>query len=381
MLCWPVAARLGESCIPFMPSNDKRQTAVRWLRRVGLFVVSVTLCGPTPPIDARPFVQPETAGANDVRSGLEILRRKDRRVAAIGFRLAAANVDLCADRAWLIGAAFHDLSQYPHHLRDAMARQLSLNLGPAIFARVEDGPAHRAGLQDDDVILSIDGAALPRGTTGSDRGEFATMEHFLTALDEALSDGVAELMVSRGGSPFQLTVNATLGCASRFQVRPSPSLNAYADGRYVQITTALVDYMQDDEELAAALAHEFAHNLLRHRVRLNAAGIRRGILGNFGRNARLIRETETEADRLSVHLLDRAGIAPRAAIRFWQRFGRRGLNIFGSPTHGTWRQRVLAIEAEIAAIDAAKAAGRQAVPPFLEQLSRENGVGRARPLG
>ena len=48
----------------------------------------------------------------------------------------------------------------------------------------------------------------------------------------------------------------------------------------------------------------------RHRVRLDAARVSRGFLGNFGRNARLIRETEVEADRLSVYLLERAGYDP-----------------------------------------------------------------------
>ena len=61
--------------------------------------------------------------------------------------------------------------------------------------------------------------------------------------------------------------------------------------------------------------------------------MQRGFLGNFGRNARRIRETEVEADRLSVYLLDRAGYDPDAAVRFWSRFGRRGLNFLGSPTH------------------------------------------------
>jgi hypothetical protein len=46
--------------------------------------------------------------------------------------------------------------------------------------------------------------------------------------------------------------------------------------------------------------------MLRHRTRLDSGGVAY-FLGNFGRNARLIRETESEADRLSVYLLDRAG--------------------------------------------------------------------------
>ena len=34
---------------------------------------------------------------------------------------------------------------------------------------------------------------------------------------------------------------------------------------------------------------------------------------------------------MSVYLMERAGYDPEAAVRFWSRFGRRGLNFLGSP--------------------------------------------------
>src|SRR3546814_12802673 len=43
----------------------------------------------------------------------------------------------------------------------------------------------------------------------------------------------------------------------------------------------------------------------------------------FGRNARLIRTTEIEADRLSVVLLANAGYDPMAAARLWRDHGKR----------------------------------------------------------
>ena len=140
-------------------------------------------------------------------------------------------------------------------------------------------------------------------------------------------------------------------------------MNAEADGRYVQVTTALAQYVADDAELAAVLAHEFAHNILGHRVRLDAARVSRGFFGNFGRNAARIRETEIEADRFSIYLLDRAGYDPEAAVRFWTRFGQHGLNFLGSPTHPNWRSRIALFETEIAAIRRARAEGREPVPP------------------
>jgi hypothetical protein len=308
-----------------------------------------------------------TAAAAPIREtedSLAAMRALDQRVAVIGHRLAVASLDWCAERAWLPGLVVHDLSQYGADYRPAAARAFGLDAGPGVLALVPGGPADRAGLRTDDILLAFDGRPVPDDTPG--RGSsFAQMERILAALDEALADGRAVFTVRRGADRLTVTVAAARGCATRFQLVPGRRMNAQADGVYVQLTTALAQYAGDEAELAAVLAHEFAHNVLGHRVRLNQAGVQRGVLANFGSNARRIRETEVEADRLSVWLMERAGYDPRGAVRFWSRFGRRGLNFLGSPTHPNWRLRVQSFETEIAAIRAARAAGRQPVPVFV----------------
>lgn len=304
------------------------------------------------------------AGALAAEDSLAAMRALDLRVAVIGHRLAVASLDWCADRTWLSGFVIHDLSQYGADFRPAAIRAFGLDAGPGVLAVVPGGPADRAGLRADDILLAFDGRPVPRGTPGRS-GSFEQMERILVALDEAFADGRAALAVRRGGERLAVTVEAVQGCATRFQLVPGGRMNARADGVYVQTTTALAQYAEDEGELAAVLAHEFAHNLLGHRVRLNQAGVQRGVMANFGNNARRIRETEVEADRLSVYLMERAGYDPQAAVRFWSRFGRRGFNFLGSPTHPNWRLRVQSFETEIARIRAARAAGRAPVPEFV----------------
>ncbi|HEV2815945.1 MAG TPA: M48 family metallopeptidase [Allosphingosinicella sp.] len=309
------------------------------------------------------FAGAEAGAQGDREASLTAMRALDQRVATIGHRLAVAARELCANRQNLPGFAVHDLSQYGADFRPAASRAFGLGAGPGVLALVPGGPAERAGLRLDDILLGLDGRPLPNGDPGRGRS-FDRMAQILDAIEAAFADGAAEVEIRRAGAPLILHVGTEPGCASRFQLVPSGRLNAQADGRYVQATTAIAAFAVDDGELAAVLGHEFAHNVLGHRVRLDQAGVARGFFGNFGRNARNIRETEIEADRMSVYLMERAGYDPGAAVRFWSRFGRRGFNFLGSPTHPNWRSRIALLETEIAAIRTARAAGRVPMPPI-----------------
>jgi hypothetical protein len=309
------------------------------------------------------FATPALGQNASQADSLLAMRALDDRVATIGHRLAIRSLDLCVDQAWLPGIALHDLSQYGGGYRDAASRAFGLDAGPGVLALAADGPAWRAGLRRDDIILDLDGLPLPEGEP-KQSATFARVEAILDALDSAFADSAATIGILRGGERLQMEIRGERGCSSRFQLIPSPRLNALADGRYVQVTSAIGDYVESDDELAAVLAHELAHNILRHRARLDAAGVQRGLLGNLGRNARLIRETEQEADRFAVYILDRAGYDLDAALAFWERFGRRGLNFLGSPTHGSWRARVAIIRREVEAVRRARTAGVVPEPPF-----------------
>lgn len=282
-------------------------------------------------------------------------RALDRRVATIGHRLAVASLAWCRDAQWLPGVTLG--VEDP----EAASRAGRGDLRLTVLALARGGPAERDGLAPDEAIESADGAPLPTASRAAN-GAFTGVERARDAFEAAFADGSATLGLRLGQRTRALLVHAERGCASRFLILPSRQLNAFANGRSVQITSRLAEEVTSADELAAILAHEFAHHILRHRSRLDASGVQRGLLGNFGRNARLIRETEEEADRLSVWLLARAGYDPAAAARFWTWFGRRGLNLLGSPTHGGWRGRVERIEAEIAAM---RAAGPDARPPLL----------------
>lgn len=296
---------------------------------------------------------------SDQGGSLAALQTQDASVATAGFRLAQANLGLCGDRAFLAGITPHYLNQYDAAFRDTAGRQFQLKALPSVLAVAAGSPAERAGLRADDRLLAADGQPFGTAQPRGDAGSFADTEQALDLIDRAAADGKLLLRIERGVAASDIPVQLVQGCRSRFQLVPGDTLKAQADGDYVQISAGLAAFAQSDGELASVLAHELAHNILRHRVTLERQGaLKRGLFGPGARNAKLIRATEIEADRLSPYLMANAGYDPRDAVRYWERHGaERGDRWFRTGTHPRWRDRVKLIEAEVARIEGARARG------------------------
>src|SRR3546814_14345684 len=108
----------------------------------------------------------------------------------------------------------------------------------------------------------------------------------------------AATIVSNAATRFAL--HPVAGCASDFRVEARDTESGAADGRLVLISAGLAAFAADDDELAAAVAHELAHNILRHRERLDAAGVDRRLFQNCRRSARLFPQPAVAADRKTV---------------------------------------------------------------------------------
>lgn len=238
----------------------------------------------------------------------DALREQDLRLAEISERVLAANNDVCTERMPLTGMILHSRDQYA-----APPQAWFVDGDVAIAAIVPGSPAERAGLQTNDVLLLIGGAetAALSPAEGAPLRD-AAFEEIAQAEDRPLS-----LTVMRNGGQIAVDVESRLGCKALVEVLSDSGSIARSDGRVIQVSQGLAASL-DDAQLATVFAHELAHSVLLHRRRLEAAGVSKGLLGEFGRNQQLNRQVEVEADRLSVHLLANAGYDPAIASQFWR---------------------------------------------------------------
>lgn len=284
------------------------------------------------------------------RASVQALRQVqagERRLATVGHRIALANAALCAPGEWRLGLALHAASQYAAGFRTILAQEFGFHRGVAVLALAEGGPAERAGLRPGDLLLAADGILLATPGEPGRGGSYYEAAAAMGRIEAAAADGIVTFTVGRGTAQVRVPVAGARGCASRFQLAVTHRLVAAADGQTVQLSTGVLGFVRSDDELASVLAHELAHNILRHRRRLDAMGIQRGFLQQFGRSARLTRESELEADRLGIRLMARAGYDPQAALAYVARAMTRPDYGEGG-THPRGRDRLAAMREEIA---------------------------------
>ena len=274
------------------------------------------------------------------------LRSVDGRMAAVAYRLATGNAALCRELQPVPGLQLHAIDQYSAQAQPGARAAFGFATPVQVEAVAADGAAARAGVLADDGVIAINGVAVatpaPRATDTSTTRDAAQA---LLATQPAAAP--LRLALQRASRRLDITVPASPGCRSAFEVLLGPGMEASSDGRVVQVSVRFFERFGDDA-IAAIVAHELSHTILRHQARLEVAGVKWGLASEFGRNARLFRRTEEDADRLSVHLLRNAGYDPAAAVRFWREQG-AGIDggLFRSPTHPSAKARADALAAEV----------------------------------
>lgn len=291
-------------------------------------------------------IQAQEAGDAALFEGF---RAADMRLATDGFRLSTANAALCDRLEPGHGIQVHTLDQYAPRLRPAVAAHFGFAGALAVEGVVPGSSAERAGVRPDDTIRAFGGIAVaPQGEGPASTDRLVAFWNAVAALP---ATAPIRIELVRSGRPIALTIHPVPACRTRYELAITTALEASANGDMVRISSGYYDRFVG-ELVAVAIAHELAHNILRHRERLKTAGAEFGFLSSFGGNADLFRQAELQADILAVHLLARAGYPADLASRFRQHPTAKALSgAFQARSHPHWKDRLrvaLAEEARIA---------------------------------
>jgi hypothetical protein len=327
--------------------------------------LAALLLAASPQADGAPATPPQIDYAAE-RAAIGRYQDANQRLQDVGWKLARSNAPFCQRVVPSVGLQLQDMASYG---APAIARTAQGLTGDfAVEAAARGSPAALSGLfTRNREIASLDGFNPNQWPAGHamDWQRLARAHNHVEAL-----------LTEHGGITIAFTDGATAQlqaaevCATRFELM-GEGKKAVADGDRVVIGIGFPAFGYPEESVFAALvAHELAHNVLGHDDWLD----------RNGRNARNVRKTEREADRLVPWLLANAGYDPAAAVTFMTRWGAAhdaGLRL--RRTHEGWDERAEAMAAELPAVKARMTVEGQAdwAKQFRREINFAEGAARA----
>lgn len=251
---------------------------------------------------------------------------KEDRLWDVAWKLREANAPLCRGIRRMGGWSHLSAKEYKAASRARVWRHPLPSSGTSFSERevvqsvASGSPSDKAGLRPGDVYLVLD---------HDDAREWRLEVLRSTSADTLALDGVAQVDT--------LVVHPVSVCDVVVGISKDPSVNAWTDGRNIGVTEGMVDYVQNDDELAFVIGHELAHVALDHIGKKKSNSLWRGLLGltidglagcrycdtggrlaEAGAKAYSV-EFETEADYAGAYMAARAGYDPTLAGPFFAR--------------------------------------------------------------
>jgi hypothetical protein len=307
----------GDDC-PMMGQGVKRSVVPGLL----LVLAGCAAPGPLPEPPAPEAIARETEYQRQL--SLEHRQQEAERLVRIAQPLLEAALPLCSDQQRSnYGLRLHNLASYAPDMRVAARALYGLDQRIRLRQPLPSSPAARAGLRQGDIVVRIQGRLTKDRSARDLRRELAA------------ETGPVEVVVQRDEITLQVRLAPVRQCGWPLVLSNSSTINAYADGKQIRITRAMLRYAREDAELAVVVAHELAHNGLNHmdrQVRNLLLGALLDVLAltqgfpSPGIGATLTTQYQTlnwelEADLQALVLLQRAGYPLADAVEFWRRLG------------------------------------------------------------
>ena len=254
-----------------------------------------------------------------------VLRKQMARITDVGFRLDRAATPLCPSTISGTGLTIDHIGAYDARDQRAVAQLLGLSQAPQIAAVATSSPADLAGVRAGDDLIAIDGIE-----TGKLLAATADHSLFSDALEERLgatpSGQKIHLRLRHDGQERDVTLQPIQICGARYVIKTGDGIEAFSDSKNVAISSNLIKFARNDDELALVAGHELGHVINRD-DEAKSLGERRSM--------------EDRADLLGAGLARCAGYDPMRGVEFWLRYNAQDwLRLFRSPSHRSPKSRV-----------------------------------------
>ncbi|MGH1462026.1 MAG: M48 family metalloprotease [Neptuniibacter sp.] len=312
---------------------------------------------------ATPDLVPEQLTKDDLlreqteqfKQALTYQNKLNARLAEVAYPLLKGSLEDCGKRTrFSIGSFLHKSSEYPKEQHTATTELYGNSDKVQILYALNAG-ASQGKLFKGDLILKINKQSIPDNSTTA----------AIKILKAAISDGAkVKLLVERQNETLTVAIQPEKVCDYSVVLSPSETINGYADGGRIIITSGLMRFAADNDQLALIIAHELAHNTLGHipkrlsngalgmviDIVLTSSGFPSPLLATaIGANL-YSQAFETEADLEAIRLLHNAGYNIKGLDNFWREMAMlhpSSITHNQSISHPTTVERALSIRQKI----------------------------------
>jgi len=343
------------------------------MKYLPLFILLAAALGACAPQSRVPEISRQAA-EEEARKQREFVVRErikvQNRLRRVDFAVRAANVDLCKEKAPGVGFLTMNLDNAPREYRAAYANLFGITRQITLISVFENSPADRAKLAVGDTIVSVNGKTIGTGSSGR------------TQVAELIAESEGKplsMTVRRGGSLVPVELTPRMICNYPTVLHNDDSVNAFADGSRIIVTSGMMRFAESDDELAFVIGHELAHNTMGHIESKVGNMILGGIIGAIltglsGVNVidpmmqvgalAFSQAFEAEADYVGVYYAARAGYDTKKAAYFWRRMAAAHPTAIGlqGTTHPSTAKRFLAVEAATGEVTGKRSRGETLIP-------------------
>jgi len=254
-----------------------------------------------------------------------------------------------------VGILATPLDKYVSQLYDVQG-----NLGKIlVYGVVKGSQAEKAGLQEKDIIVSINNKRISKRNFDNIIKSFSETKQY-------------RFVLNRDGQRKDISIiPESVYFNVPFVVSESAEVNTFASPLGITVTYGMLNFIDNDDELGVVMAHELAHLIRSHLLKGSSVGLfskilaiaiggveipQSGDLGNIAErtSSNLYSDKmEKEADFIGVLYAEKAGFDVESGMSVWERFAiempQRMDSYFGA-THPNSTKRLLRLKDVISRI-------------------------------